>query len=84
MRKKTAIGAYGKWAAGLATDPPALSLRRDEFKSLAPWRKKALAKAMELVAPPPEPPLPKVRVLVRNEFDGVEAEILSWRPHRLP
>jgi len=79
MAKKTAIGAYGEWAAGLAEDPPALSFRRDEFKSIAPWRKKALAKTTELIAPPPEPPLARPRVVARNEFDGLEAEVLSWR-----
>lgn len=75
------IGAYGTWAAGLVgTRPPRLSLRRKgSASSLAAWRRRALGRMMELLAPPAMPRIPKVRVVERGEYDGVAWEKLSWR-----
>jgi len=78
---KSVIGAYGAWAAGLVgTRPPRLSLRRPgSAGGLAAWRKRALARTMQLLAPPAMPAIPQVRVVERGEYDGVAWEKLSWR-----
>jgi len=77
---KTTIGAYGPWAASLTQGAlPRLSFRRSEFKSLSEWRKKALAKALELVAPPPDSSISDARVERHWEYDGLSIEAVSWR-----
>jgi len=78
--KKTAIGAYGRWAASLNTSElPKLSLRRNEFTSVMAWRRNAIAKTLELLAPPAHPWAPKARVDKRYEYDGLVFEELSWQ-----
>ena len=78
MAGKSIIGAYGKWAAGLRPEPPLLSLRRDEFRSVSAWRRKAMAKALEFIAPP-QSQAADVRVGRRFEFDGLAMEEVSWQ-----
>ena len=74
------IGAYGQWAAGLVGRGPAeLSFRNPRFKSLAAWRRPALAKARELLAEPEIAWRPRARVEKRYECDGLQMEELSWQ-----
>jgi len=74
------LGAYGEWAAGLrGGELPRLSFRRDEFKSVAAWRRRALARVTELLAIPETGGRPPVRVDRRYEFDGLQIEELSWQ-----
>lgn len=74
------LGSYGPWAAGLLEgDLPRLSFRRDEYRRLAPWRNKARARVTQLLAAPETPPAPKVKVVRRYEYDGLEIEELEWR-----
>lgn len=77
--KKTMIGAYGAWAAGLRPSPALLSFRRGEFVSIEAWRKKAVAKTLELMAAPAMPAAPRARVERAFEFDGLYMEELSWQ-----
>ena len=67
------LGAYGEWAAGLrGGELPRLSFRREEFKSVAAWRRKALARVTELLAVPDTGGRPRARVLHPIwEWDGV-------------
>ena len=83
-QRKTMIGDYGPWAAGLvgagADRPGQLSFRNDCFTSLPAWRKKAMAKTLELLA---QPAKPAGRLAVRVErkvcHDGLAFEELSWQ-----
>ena len=76
---KTTIGVYGPWAASLSGGRlPELSFRRKEFKSLAAWRRIALAKTLELLAEPPSR-LADVRIGKRFEYDGLAFEEVSWQ-----
>lgn len=80
MTTKNMIGAYGPWAAALAGKGPAkLSFLNPRFKSLAGWRKQALAKIRELMAAPRMPWTARVRVEKRFEYDGLSMEQLSWQ-----
>ena len=73
------IGQYGSWAAGLRADPPALSLRANQNKKLANWRKEATAKTLELVASPQMGVVPKITVEKKDTYDGLDIEELSWQ-----
>ncbi len=80
MTKKNMIGVYGPWAAALVGKGPAkLSFLNPRFKSVASWRRQALAKTRELVASPRLPWKPRVRVEKRFEYDGLSMEQLSWQ-----
>ena len=58
------LGAYGAWAAALRGDElPLLSFRRQEFRSVAAWRRRAVARMTELLAPPPAEDPPRVQVV---------------------
>ena len=63
------IGQYGSWAAGLRSDPPALSLRANRNKKRATWQKEATAKALELIARPALGTLPTVRLEKKYTYD---------------
>lgn len=77
---KNMLGLYGAWAAGLVDKGPArLSYRRDEFKSLAAWGKKAVARTAELIAEPDLGGQPKVKLEKCYEHDGLQVEELSWQ-----
>ncbi len=81
-KKKSIIGGYGSWAAGLAEDPALLSFRRDEWKGredVDSWRQKAQAKAKELFASPDSGGVPEVTVNKKYKFDGLDIEELSWQ-----
>lgn len=74
------IGGYGEWASRLVPDPPALSFRREELAAdtIEEWRSDALAKTLELLAPPPPVAAPKVRVRESYEIDGLAFDELEW------
>ena len=77
---KNMLGPYGDWAAGLAGDGPGrLSFRRDEFKRVAAWRRKAVARTAELIAEPDLGGKVKVKVEKKYEYDGLQVEELSWQ-----
>jgi len=79
VAEKSIIGAYGSWAAGLVDQPPALSFRNKQWKSIDKWRKDALAKAHELMAPPKIDKTPSCKTEKKYSFDGLEIEELSWQ-----
>ncbi|HYF51085.1 MAG TPA: hypothetical protein VEJ63_16850 [Planctomycetota bacterium] len=80
MAEKNQLGAYGPFAAEImGREIPALSLRSGKFRNLNAWRKQARARVHELLASPPAPPLPKVKLEARGEHDGVAWERLSWQ-----
>ena len=74
----TMLGAYGEWAAGLAPDPPRLSLRRGSWPRLDDWRTEARARLLMRLAPPKvaAPPVPET--VEARAVDGVEARVLRW------
>ncbi len=76
---KSVIGIYGPWADGLRGDPAKLSFRRKEWSDPDTWRKKARAKALELIASPDIGALPEVTVEKQYRFDGLDIEELSWQ-----
>lgn len=77
--KKSLIGDYGHWAAGLAEDPARLSFRRHQWDDLDAWRREAQTKTSELIASPDIGRVPKVTVNKKHTFDGLEIEELSWQ-----
>jgi dienelactone hydrolase len=78
--RENMLGAYGPWASGLVGEEAgALSFRNKKFKSLASWKKKAVAKVEELLAEPDLGGDLKVKVDKQYEFDGLRIEELSWQ-----
>ncbi|KAA9355365.1 hypothetical protein F0P93_10480 [Larkinella humicola] len=77
---KSIIGAYGSWAAFLQAQP-SLSFRNARWKpeQLTRWKKEALEKTRELVAAPPQPATPEVRIDRTFEYDGLTIEEISWQ-----
>ncbi len=74
------IGAYGPWAASLTGDePPAFSLRREEWTDIDAWRAAARARFRERVASPDTGGPKDVTVHRRYEYDGLAVEELSWQ-----
>lgn len=74
------LGSYGPWAAGiLGGSLPQLSWRRDEFRRIDVWRRRARARIEELLAAPDLGGKPAVRVERRYEYDGLHIEELSWQ-----
>ena len=80
MTQRNMIGAYGLWAAQLLGPGPAeLSFRQPRFRSLAAWRRQAMAKVRDLLAEPAQPWRPRARVDRRHRFEGLAIEELSWQ-----
>ncbi|HUZ18268.1 MAG TPA: prolyl oligopeptidase family serine peptidase [Spirochaetia bacterium] len=77
--KKTMIGSYGAWAAGLLTDPPELSFRNARFTSLSEWKSAAEKKARELIAMPGRPVVRDATVRDSYVFDDLLVEEISWQ-----
>lgn len=74
------IGLYGEWATGLRNDElPALSFRKKEWKAAEAWRKVAKAKAMERMAIPNIGTAPKVNLVKKYEYDGLQIEEINWQ-----
>ena len=77
---KNILGAYGSWAKQLLDKKiPSHSLRSGKFKNLNAWRKSATERVWDRLAAPPLPKTPKVKVLERGTFDGLEFERLCWQ-----
>lgn len=77
--RRTLIGAYGEWAAGLAAPgSSSLSLQNCPPAEFAARRLAARRRVIELMAPPPRPRAVTPTVQHRHEFDGLEIETLSW------
>ncbi|HWD97558.1 MAG TPA: hypothetical protein VG345_00915 [Bryobacteraceae bacterium] len=73
------IGAYGEWAAGLVSDPPALSFRRPEFTNLDAWRARARRRYTEALLQPDSGGVPKADVQHHISFDGLAIEQMFWQ-----
>lgn len=74
------IGLYGEWATGLRNNElPALSFRKKEWKDVESWRKKAKSKAMERMAIPNIGTAPKVNLVKKYEYDGLQIEEINWQ-----
>lgn len=73
------IGAYGEWAAGLATDPPRLSFRRAEFRDVRTWQARARTRLFDALLMPDTGGVPKASTQHIYNFDGVAIEQLSWQ-----
>ena len=87
-KRQSIIGHYGPWAASLVEDPALLSFRRDEWSDLEEWRDIAGRKMLELLGPPDTGGVPKVSILKKYQYDGLDIEEMSWqlpygRPPRL-
>lgn len=74
----TMLGAYGEWAAGLAPDPPHLSLRRGTWPRLDDWRTEARARLLLRIAPPEVCEPPVAETVRQRDVDGVRAKTLLW------
>ena len=72
------LGAYGDWAAGLAPDPPLLSLRRDGWARLDDWRAEARARLLLRIAPPEVAAPPVAESVGQRVLDGLHVETLRW------
>ena len=77
--KKSLIGGYGSWAAGLVSDPPQLSFRLNRWSDVRAWRRTARSKASELIASPRIDGDRGVKLIDKFQFDGLEIERLSWQ-----
>jgi len=73
------LGAYGDWAAGLVSDPPRLSFRRNEFKDVAQWKRQARQRYLDALMQPNTGGTPRATVQHQLEFDGLEIEHLNWQ-----
>jgi dienelactone hydrolase len=74
------IGLYGEWATGLRNDDlPALSFRKKEWKAVEAWRKVAKAKAIERMAIPNIGTAPKINLVKKLEYDGLQIEEINWQ-----
>ena len=78
VNEKSIIGSYGKWAASLKKDIPALSFRNQEWTNLQLWKKEALPKVKELLSSPDFSQIPLVTTERKYVYDGLEIEELSW------
>ena len=80
MPEKNQLGAYGPFAAEImGRKVPALSLRSGKFKNVAAWQRQARGRVHELLAAPPMPKVPVVKVTARGEYHGVAWEKLVWQ-----
>lgn len=74
------IGLYGEWATGLRNDElPSLSFRKKEWKDVEAWHKAAKARAMERMAIPNIGTAPKVNLVKKYEYDGLQIEEINWQ-----
>ena len=81
MSELSMIGKYGRWAAGLVSDPAELSFRCDRFSpdSLEQWRSEARGRTLELVAQPAEEREIQVHVTASYQSGDLQFEELSWQ-----
>lgn len=77
--EKSLIGNYGPWAASLLPAMPPLSFRNSKWTNRQDWHKQAYAKTRELISAPEKPVAPKVTVVKKYVYDGLEIEELSWQ-----
>ena len=73
------IGAYGPWAAGLVSDPPLLSFRRDSWTDINTWKEAAIERFFVRLAQPDSGETPDVEVIRQYTYDGLHIEELSWQ-----
>ena len=78
-KNKSIIGAYGEWASSMLNKVPDLSYRQEKWKATDSWKKAALKKTMELVAPPKIDLTSEVTVHKQYVYDGLSIEELSWQ-----
>ncbi len=74
------IGLYGAWANSLNDNKlPAFSLRRNEWKNIASWKKAARQRITERLAIPDIAGMPKVNVNKQHTYDGLHIEEFTWQ-----
>lgn len=73
------LGAYGRWAACLAEDPPRLSLRRLAPVDLRAWQVQARARVQALLAAPEIGLDRSLKVQARLVYRDVVVEDLVWQ-----
>ncbi len=74
------IGAYGPWAASIASEPARLSFRRPEFAidSIDAWRTRGRQRLRECLLAPETGGTPRAEVIHRFTRDGLSIEHLNW------
>lgn len=76
------IGSYGPWAAGLLDKQlPLYSFRRENWKSLAKWKKVAKKRYFDRLSMPAFGGPPQVTVTGEYSYDGLHVEEMSWPLH---
>lgn len=74
------IGQYGQWASSLTENKlPSLSFRRKEWSDIEKWRKAARTRLTDRMATPDIGGIPKVTVIKKYTYDGLQVEELSWQ-----
>lgn len=79
MPTENMLGAYGEWAAGLASDPARLSFRQPEYQNLDEWRKMARERYRQMLLQPNSGRVPQATVQSQFEYDGLAIEKLQWQ-----
>ncbi len=73
------LGAYGQWAESLVEDPPRLSFRRANWKSVTEWQTAARQRYWDALLQPVRAPAPRATVQHHLEYDGLSIEHLQWQ-----
>src|SRR6185312_573290 len=73
------LGAYGDWAARIASDPPRLSFRRPEWKNVEEWQHRARRRYLDALLQPNSGGTPRPTVQHHIEYDGLSIEHLHWQ-----
>ena len=73
------LGAYGDWAARLASDPQRLSLRRSGWESTQDWQRQARQRYRDALLQPDTGSTPSAVVQHHIEYDGLAIEHLNWQ-----
>ena len=79
---KTIIGDYGLFVESLIQKSPgSLSFRNGKYSDVRSWRKKALKKTWEYLAPPVESYSGSVKPVCKDQYiwDGLYIEELEWQ-----
>ncbi|MDD1748891.1 MAG: hypothetical protein LUO89_03350 [Methanothrix sp.] len=75
------VGSYGPWLADqvLGSAAGRLSFRTGKWNRVEDWRRAARQRVLECIAPVDLGRTPKVTVVSRQTYDGLDIEFLSWQ-----